>query len=88
MSKNTSIQCPDCGSQIDVNDILKHQIEDALRQDFLKEKQEILKSQKAKEDELSKKEEEFEAKKKQENELFQERLKKQAKEVRLNYYNE
>ena len=81
MSKNTSIQCPDCGSQIDVNDILKHQIEDALRQDFLKEKQEILKSQKAKEDELSKKEEEFEAKKKQENELFQERLKKQAKEA-------
>jgi len=81
MSKNTSIQCPDCGSQIDVNDILKHQIEDALRQDFLKEKQELLKSQKEKEDALAKKEEEFEAKKKRENELFQERLERQTKEA-------
>lgn len=83
MSKNTTIQCPDCGTEIDVNDILKHQIEDGLRQEFLKEKKELEKKQAEKEEEFQKKEEEFEAKKKKENELFQERLEKQAKEDKI-----
>jgi hypothetical protein len=81
MSKNTTIQCPECGNQIDVNDILKHQIEDTLRQEFIKEKNELLKAQNVKEAEFKKAQEEFEAKKKRENELFQERLEKQSKEA-------
>lgn len=81
MSKNTTIQCPECNAEINVNDILKHQIEDALRQDFLKEKQELLKAQKAKEEELVKKEKAFEAKKKREDELFEERLQQMAKQA-------
>ena len=27
MNKSTKINCPDCGSQIDVNEILKHQLD-------------------------------------------------------------
>jgi hypothetical protein len=81
MSKNTTIKCPECGNQIDVNDILKHQIEDTLRQEFIKEKNELLKAQNVKEAEFKKAQEEFEAKKKRENELFQERLEKQSKEA-------
>lgn len=80
MSKDTAIQCPDCGSKIDVNDILKHQIEEGLRQEFLKDKKELENKQAEKEEELAKKEAEFEAKKKRENELFQERLDKDLKE--------
>lgn len=83
MSKDTTIKCPDCGNEIDVNDILKHQIEDSLRQEFLKEKKELEKKQAEKEEALAMKEEEFEAKRKKENELFQERLEKQAKEDKI-----
>jgi hypothetical protein len=30
MSEQTSIKCPNCGTSIDVNDILKHQLEDKM----------------------------------------------------------
>lgn len=81
MSKNTTIQCPECSAEINVNDILKHQIEDALRQEFLKEKQDLFKNHKAKEDELAQKEKAFNAKKKREDELFEERLHQMAKQA-------
>lgn len=83
MKNNTTIQCPECGNHIDVNDILKHQIEDGLRKEFLKEKGDLLKAQSEKESQLEKAKEEFEAKKKRENELFQERLEKQSKEAEI-----
>lgn len=83
MSKDTTIKCPDCGSEIDVNEILKPQIEEGLRQEFLKDKKELEKMQAEKEEALAKKEAEFEAKKKKENELFQEPLEKQAKEDKI-----
>jgi hypothetical protein len=81
MKNSTTIQCPDCGSQIDVNDILKHQIEDGLKQQFLKEKNELIKAQNVKEKQLEQAQADFEAKKKMENVLFQERLEKQSKEA-------
>lgn len=35
MSTNTSsIQCPNCGTTINVNDILKHELEDTIRKEF------------------------------------------------------
>ena len=37
MSKNTTIECPDCGSKIDVNEILKHQLEESIRSEYKKE---------------------------------------------------
>ena len=45
----TTIQCPNCQSAIDVNDILKHQIETSLRQEFIKEKNGLLQKQKEQE---------------------------------------
>lgn len=79
MSKATTIQCPDCNAEIDVNDILKHQIEDSLRQKFLKEKKELEAKQSQKEEELAKKEADFEVKRKRENELFKVELEKKTK---------
>lgn len=82
MSTRTStIQCPNCDTPIDVNDILKHQIEEALRKEFqtkaaLQEKELALKNES-----LEKAKAEFEAKKRQENELFAERLEREKKQA-------
>lgn len=79
MSKNETINCPDCGTQIDVNDLLKHQIEDVIRKEYqqksLKQSEELALKNEA----LEKAKAEFEAKKKQENELFAERLEREKK---------
>ncbi|WP_417371223.1 DUF2130 domain-containing protein [Gelidibacter japonicus] len=34
MQNQTQINCPECGSQIDVNDILKHQIEESIKKEY------------------------------------------------------
>ena len=34
MAEQSSIQCPNCGTPIDVNDVLKHQLEDSIRKEF------------------------------------------------------
>jgi len=68
------INCPNCGTAIDVNDILAHQLEEQIKQKY----QAQLSLQR---DEFSKKQrdlladkEAFEAKKMRENELFQEKI--------------
>lgn len=79
MSKNATINCPECGTQIDVNDLLKHQIEDVIRKEYqqkaLRQSEELALKNEA----LEKAKAEFEAKKKQENELFAERLEREKK---------
>jgi hypothetical protein len=80
MSEQTSIKCPNCGTSIDVNDILKHQLEDKIRVEYQQKANEQAKEMVAKNEALEKAKAEFEAKKKQENELFAERL-EQAKKV-------
>lgn len=82
MSENTKILCPSCKTAIDVNDILKHQIEDAIRAEYqrkaalqaeeLAQKNEVLEKEKA----------DFERKKRQQNELFFQRLEKEKKEIK------
>lgn len=51
MENQTQINCPECGSQIDVNDILKHQIEDKIKKEyqskFLEQSQALKKEQNA-----------------------------------------
>tara|TARA_R110002051_G_C8752133_1_gene500357 strand:+ start:31 stop:1278 length:1248 start_codon:yes stop_codon:yes gene_type:complete len=81
MSTQTKIECPSCGSAIDVNDILKHQIEDTLRKEFQQEKAKTLKEYQEKAELLKTEKEAFEAKKERENELFKERLEKEKKEA-------
>lgn len=89
MTSKTQIKCPNCGTDIDVNDILSHQLEDKFKQQFnaqlaeqrieFEKKQEILAQEKLA----------FEEKKQKENELFQEKFEaklkteKQALEVKI-----
>jgi hypothetical protein len=83
MSEQTSIKCPNCGTSIDVNDILKHQLEDNIRLEYqekaAKQENEIA----AKKEQFEKDKAAFEAKKKQENELFQEKLEKEKKAAEI-----
>jgi hypothetical protein len=83
MSDQTSIKCPKCGTSIDVNDILKHQLEDKIRLEYqekaAKQENEIA----AKNEQFEKDKAAFEAKKKQENELFLEKLEKEKKAAEI-----
>ena len=80
MAEQTSIKCPNCGTSIDVNDILKHQLEDKIRMEYQQKASEQAKEMMAKNEALEKAKAEFEIKKKQENEMFADRL-EQAKKV-------
>ena len=79
MSEKTSINCPKCGTSIDVNDILKHQLEDTIRLEYQAAANAQANELEAKNKQLEKDKAEFEAKKKKENELFAERLDKETK---------
>jgi len=78
--QQTKIQCPNCGTEIDVNDILKRQVEELTRQEYEKKYTVLQNKVQAKNAQLEKEKQEFEAKKKEENQLFQERLDKARKE--------
>lgn len=79
MANQSSIKCPNCGTPIDVNDILKHELEESIREEFQQKANTQAKELAAKNEELEKAKAEFEAKKKQENEMFAERLDKETK---------
>lgn len=75
MTEN-KIKCPNCGTQINVDELLFHQAEEKLN-----EKQKIANLEIQKEKELLKQKElEFEEKKKKENELFQTKLNQKIEE--------
>jgi hypothetical protein len=59
MSNQTTIQCPKCGTQIDVNEILYHQLEAQMKSKFDSEVDEHRKKYKAAMDEFKVKEEAF-----------------------------
>ncbi len=83
MQNKTKVQCPSCNTEIDVQDILAHQLEEQVRAEFnaklLSEKQKFEK----KEQELEAQQKNFEEKKKKENELFKERLEKAEKTLKI-----
>jgi hypothetical protein len=79
MSEQSSIQCPKCGTPIDVNDVLKHQLEDSIRKEFQQKANAQTTELALKNEQFEKAKSEFEAKKKQENELFAERLEREKK---------
>jgi len=76
------IHCPNCGTVIDVNDILSHQLEEEIQKKYQAQlnqtRDEFLKKQEL----LVREKEEFEEKKRRENELFQERFEAKLKEER------
>lgn len=82
MKTQTQINCPNCGTSIDVQDILSHQLEEEIKQKFQSQIAEEKKKYETEFESLNKAKEEFEQNKKLENELFQERLDKQLKEDR------
>ena len=79
MAEQSSIQCPNCGTTIDVNDILKHQLEDSIRKEFQQKANAQTRELELRNEQFEKAKSEFEAKKKQENELFAERLEREKK---------
>ena len=82
MENKTQIKCPNCGTSIDVQDILSHQLEDEIKQKYQVQLAEEKHRYEKEFEGLNNAKEEFEQKKKQQNELFQERLEKQLKEDR------
>jgi hypothetical protein len=79
MADQTTIKCPNCGTSIDVNDILKHQLEDSIRKEFQQKANQQAEELAAKKEALERDKSAFEAKKKNENEMFAERLEKETK---------
>ncbi len=80
MNNETQIKCPNCGTSIDVQDILAHQLEEEIKQKYQAQIAEEKKKYEAEQEKLKQEKLDFEQKKKQENELFQERFDKKLKE--------
>lgn len=80
MKNETQVKCPNCGTSIDVQDILSHQLEDEIKQKYQAQIAEGNKRNELEQERLKKEKLDFEQKKKQENELFKERLENQLKE--------
>jgi len=79
----SQISCPNCGTAIDVNDILSHQLEEQLQKKYNAQLAEQRDEFQRKQDMLVQEKEAFEEKKRRENELFQERFEAKLKEERL-----
>ena len=82
MKNQTTINCPNCEVEINVDDLLKHQIEETIRSQFKKEQIELIRAQKEERIQIDKEKADFEEKKKKENELFQERIKKETAQIK------
>ena len=84
MKDQTKIKCPNCGTLIDVQDILAHQLEEEIKKKY----QDQLTEQKKKYDsefiQLNTAKREFEEQKRKENERFNELLDRKIKEERKN----
>ena len=81
MDNQTKIKCPNCGTAIDVEDILSHQLEESLKKKFQAELITEKKKFESQTEALNKAKEEFELKKLKENELFQEKLQTKLNET-------
>lgn len=80
-TKENQITCPSCATPIDVNDVLKHQLEEKIRNEYLQEKNTLLKTQQEKEAQLAKERNAFEKLKKQQETEIAQRVEKANKEA-------
>ena len=87
MSKNAKVKCPDCVSQIDVNEILKHQLEESLRNEFQQKQAAFMLNQKQRQADLDEEIAQFESQKKREKQLFDDRLKIERKSLAVEIEN-
>ncbi|WP_452229933.1 DUF2130 domain-containing protein [Lacinutrix sp. MEBiC02404] len=79
MKNETQIKCPNCGTSIDVQDILSHQLEEEIKQKYQSQIAAEKKKYELQQEQLKLEKQNFQEKKKKENELFQERLENQLK---------
>lgn len=79
MNTENQIKCPNCGTDIDVNELLSHQLEDKFKQEFNKKLAEQRIEFEQKQQQLAQEKIDFETKKQKENELFQEKLETRLK---------
>lgn len=82
MSNNEQIKCPNCGTEIDVTNILSHQLEAEFQAKFQEQLAQERTKMESQLDLLREEKLAFEEKKKRENELFQEKLEKSIKDER------
>lgn len=80
MSSNTQVKCPECGTSIDVQDILSHQLEDEIKKKYQTQLSDVKKKFEGEQEKLNQAKLEFERKRKEQNEQFQERLENALKE--------
>ena len=80
--EKTQIQCPNCGTSIDVQDILAHQLEEKIKEKYKTQLVAGEKKLKEEQKQLDKDRGEFEERKRKESEQFQERLDAKLKEER------
>jgi len=78
--ESNKIKCPNCGTEIDVQDILSHQLEENLQKKYDAKLTEEKKKYESQAESLIKEKEAFEKQKEKEGELFDQRLKEKIKE--------
>jgi hypothetical protein len=83
MERETKIECPKCGAEINVNEILYHQLEDDFKKRYTAQLAEEKKKYDTELELLNIQRDEFEKKKLKENEMFQEKLQLKLKEERI-----
>jgi len=74
MSQITQIECPNCGSSIDVQDVLSHQVEEKLKREFKEKLEKENASLQKKVDELERSKQEFAEKQGQAERLLEEQV--------------
>jgi hypothetical protein len=74
MSQINQIECPSCGSSIDVQDVLSHQVEEKLKREFKEKLEKENASLQKKVDELERSKQEFAEKQRQADRLFEEQV--------------
>jgi hypothetical protein len=80
MANNSQINCPSCGTAIDVQDILAHQLEEEIKQKYQAQLQSEKNRYQEEANKLNQAKAEFEEKKRKENELFEEKLSTRLKD--------
>jgi len=81
MSQLTQIECPTCGSSIDVQDVLAHQVEEKLKREYKEKLEKENATLQKKEEELERSKQDFAKKQRQAESLFQQQLQAKLQEM-------
>ncbi len=79
MKNSTNITCPNCNTSIDVNDVIKHQLEESFKKEFQAKENKMAADLKAKEEALKKEKELFVKQQQEQDILFEKRIQEEKK---------